>query len=276
MREETVGDAPQKEQEDLLYGRNAVWALLESQPRRCLKVWLAKGTRDPFRSRILDRCRETGIPLQELDGKGLERMLPGKVHQGVAARTAGVELLELQEVLARIPPAPEPVLVVVLDHLEDPHNAGAIVRSAEAVGALAVLLPLRRGALPTGAMVKASTGAALRLPLGRIGNVGQDLRLLQEAGLWVVGLEAQGERSLFETPLSPRMALVVGSEGKGLGRTTLQGCDEVLHIPMRGESGSLNGSVAAALGLYEWFRSVTPVSTFPAGSEGAVRQKRGV
>ena len=256
MKEEPKRPREEDEPEDLLYGRNPVWALLESQPRRCLKVWLAKGTREPLRGRLTDRCRSEGIPLQEVDSKALERMLPGRVHQGVAARTTGAELLEISQVLDLLPPPPAPALVVVLDHLEDPHNAGAILRTAEAVGAGGAFLPLRRGALPTGAMVKASVGAALRLPLGRLGNVGQDLRLLQEAGFWVVGLEAQGSLSLFEAKLPERMALVVGSEGKGLGRTTVQRCDEVLRIPMKGDSGSLNGSVAAALGLYEWFRLV--------------------
>ena len=183
MKEEPKRPREEDEPEDLLYGRNPVWALLESQPRRCLKVWLAKGTREPFRGRLTDRCRSEGIPLQEVDSKALERMLPGRVHQGVAARTTGAELLEISQVLDLLPPPPAPALVVVLDHLEDPHNAGAILRTAEAVGAGGAFLPLRRGALPTGAMVKASVGAALRLPLGRLGNVGQDLRLLQEAGL---------------------------------------------------------------------------------------------
>ncbi len=139
--------------------------------------------------------------------------------------------------------------MLLCDHLQDPHNLGAVIRSAEAAGASAVMIPKRGGALPTGTVVKTSAGAALRLPIAKTGNISQTIRLLQEANFWVVGLSMEAEETLFKEDMPPRVVIVIGAEGEGLGQAVAKSCDELRHIPMAGKTGSLNASVAAALAL---------------------------
>ena len=152
-------------------------------------------------------------------------------------------------------PAEAPALIVVLDHVEDPHNLGAIVRSAEAAGAAAAVYSRRRSALPGGTVVKTSAGASLRLPMIPVVNVVRTLEQLQAAGFWIVGLEGRAEVSLWEDEVPARLALVVGAEGEGLSRLVSESCDQLLRVPIQGGVGSLNASVAAALGMFEWRRT---------------------
>ncbi|ACZ19084.1 RNA methyltransferase, TrmH family, group 3 [Thermanaerovibrio acidaminovorans DSM 6589] len=242
--------------DDLVYGRNPVMSLLEGGGD-CLKVLISRRRSDPVRERIVEICRARGIPFQEVDGKVLDRMVGTSSHQGVVARVSPVGILKLED-LYRLAGASDPVAafaLLVVDHVEDPHNLGAMIRTAEAAGFSAVLFPSRREALPTGVVVKASAGAALRVPLIMVGNVSQAIRRVKEdLGLWAVGLEAQGRASVFDERLPPRIALVVGSEGKGLSRVASAACDDILMIPMMGASGSLNVSVAAGIVMYQWYQ----------------------
>ena len=175
-------------------------------------------------------------------------------HQGVVAYMAPMKLWEAEELIQMLPKAPEPAMVILCDHLQDPHNLGAVIRSAEAAGASAVLIPKRGGVLPTGTVVKTSAGAALRLPVAKTGNISQTIRLLQEANFWVVGLSMDAEETLFKEDMPPRLTIVIGAEGAGLGQAVAKSCDELRYIPMAGKTGSLNASVAAALAL-EYTRS---------------------
>ena len=154
-----------------------------------------------------------------------------------------------------LPQPPTPVMLLLCDHLQDPHNLGAVIRTAEAAGAFAVLVPKRGGALPTGTVVKTSAGAALRMPLVKIGNVQSTIRVLQEAGFWVIGLDMAGRETLFKADMAPRTVFVIGAEGEGLGNAAAKACDDLRFIPMKGASGSLNASVAASLAMFEWVRS---------------------
>lgn len=242
--------------EELCWGRNPVLSLLETASDRCMKVLLAKTVQGHIRARISELCKASGVPLHIVEAAAIDRLAPGERHQGLAACVTSIKLWKTEELLRSLPPAPEPSMLLLCDHIQDPHNLGAVIRTAEAAGADAVLFPKRGGALPTGAVVKSSAGAALRLPLTLTGNVSQTIKLLQEAGFWVVGLSAEAEETLFKTDMPPRTAFVIGSEGEGLGRVVAQNCDELRRIPMRGGTGSLNASVAAGLAMFEWVRSV--------------------
>ncbi len=239
---------------DLCFGRHPVLDLLRADPKRCLKLYLSRSAEEPFRQRVIAMAKGGGIPVQHVEMSFLDRLAPLSVHQGVIARVAPVTLLDFWKFVEGIPPSPEPLLVVLLDHVKDPQNLGAIVRTAEACGAAGLLLPKRRAALPTGSVAKASAGAVFRVPIVSIVNVARAIGDLQELGLFSVGLDAAGERSLFAGALPERLLLVVGEES-GLSRLAKERCDEIRKIPMRGKGESLNVSVAASIGMYEWFRA---------------------
>lgn len=249
---------PQKsggENEEICWGRNPVLSLLENSPERCMKVLLSKTAQGRIKARVSELCRQARVPLLTVDSAAIDRLAPGEKNQGIAAYMTSTKLWEAEILLRELPGAPQPAMVLLCDHIQDPHNLGAIIRTAEAAGASAVLFPKRGGALPTGTVIKASAGAALRMPLALTGNISQTIRLLQETGFWVVGLAMEAEETLFKSDLPPRTAFVIGSEGEGLGRIVAKNCDELRRIPMRGKAGSLNASVAAALALFEWGRS---------------------
>lgn len=243
--------------DDLCWGRNPVFSLLEGSPERCMKVLVSKSAQPHIRARLKDLCASANIVLMTAEPAAIERLVGrGENHQGVVAYIAPVKLWETEELISSLPSAPDPVLLLLCDHLQDPHNLGAVIRSAEAAGASGVLIPKRGGALPTGTVLKTSAGAALRLPIAKTGNITQTIKILQEANFWVVGLSMDAEETLFKEDLPPRTAIVVGSEGEGLGRLAAKSCDELRRIPMKGETGSLNASIAAALAMFEWRRSL--------------------
>lgn len=241
--------------EDICWGRNPVLALLEGSPERCAKVLLAKNIQPHIKAKVQDLCRAANVVFQLVDAPVLDRATGRENHQGVAAYMSQTELMDAEVLIASLPAAPAPQMVILCDHIQDPHNLGAVIRSAEAAGASAVLIPKRGGCLPTGTVVKTSAGAALRLPIAKTGNVSQTIRLLQEANFWVVGLAMEGSESLFKQDMPPRLAIVVGAEGEGLGSAVSKNCDELRRIPMKGSTGSLNASVAAALAMFEWART---------------------
>lgn len=241
--------------DDLCWGRGPVLSLLEEMPRRALKVFISKSAQRSFADRVLSMCRENGVTAVMSDQRALDSMTDGENHQGIAAAVAPAQTLQLSDALALLPRAPEPALALLFDHVQDPHNVGAMIRTAEAVGATFAALPTRRGALPTGVVAKTSAGASLRLPIAAVGNTADAVRRAQDAGLWCVGLEASSERTIYEAGLPERTLLVIGAEDKGLSRTTANACDEVLSIPLRGSVGSLNASIAMAVASFEWLRT---------------------
>jgi 23S rRNA (guanosine2251-2'-O)-methyltransferase len=240
--------------EDYCWGRNGVISLLEESPAHCLKVMISKTMQGSASGKIVELCRVAHVPYVFTSMRALDSMLDGENHQGVAAMLTQSELLSLESAMGLLPPPPEPALVVMLDHIQDPHNLGAIIRSSEAASASFIALPRRRGSLPTGTVVKTSAGASLRFPLASVGNVANAVRDIQDGGLWAVGLDAEAPGTIYDTPLPKRCLLVVGSEGSGLGRTTQKACDETLRIPIRGGTGSLNASIALSITMFEWSR----------------------
>jgi len=242
--------------EDICWGRNPVISLLENNPDRCVKVLTAKNIQPHIRGKIQSLCRSANVTLQTVDNAALDRLTDKENHQGVAAYIAAMKLWEADELISGLPPAPEPVMILLCDHIQDPHNLGAVIRSAEAAGASAVMIPKRGGCPPTGTVVKTSAGAALRIPVAKVGNISQTIRVLQDAGFWAVGLDMNGKETLFKADMPSRLVLVIGAEGEGLGTAVSKSCDDLRSIPMCGTAGSLNASVAAALGMFEWTRSL--------------------
>ena len=229
--------------------------LVRGNPSRCTRLLIANNVRPPFLDELTDAARAGRVVYQMVAPEALDKLCPGERHQGVACRLTDVKPVELEPFLRGLP-KDRPALVVVLDHIEDPHNLGAIVRSAEAAGAAAVAYSRRRSALPGGTVAKTSAGASLRLPMIAVVNIVRTIEQLQAFDFWTIGLEGRAEASLWDDALPARLALVVGAEGEGLSRLVGQTCDQLLRIPTReGGVGSLNASVAAALGIFEWRRS---------------------
>jgi 23S rRNA (guanosine2251-2'-O)-methyltransferase len=238
--------------DDVCWGRQPVLDLVRTSPGRCTKLVIANNVRPPFLDELVDAARAGRVVYQMAAPEALDALCLGARHQGVACRVTEAKLLELEPFLEELP-RDRPALVVVLDHIEDPHNLGAIARSAEAAGGTALVFPKRRSALPGGTVVKVSAGAALRVPMIPVVNVTRGVEQLKEAGFWAVGLDGGAEISLWEeSSFQARTALVVGSEDEGISRLVGKSCDQLLRVPIRGVTGSLNASVAAALGMFEW------------------------
>jgi len=241
--------------DDVCWGRQPVLDLIKTSPGRCTKLIIANNVRPPFLDELTDAARRGRVVYQMIAPEALDKLCGGARHQGVACRITEAKLLELESFLKGVPEN-KPTLIVVLDHIEDPHNLGSVVRSAEAAGAAAVVFPKRRSALPGGTVVKVSAGAAMRVPMIQVVNVARCLALLKAAGFWTVGLDKEAGNSLWkESTLQARTALVVGAEDEGLSRLVRENCDQLIRIPVRGVVGSLNAGVAAALGMFEWSRA---------------------
>ena len=259
-------------QSDYCWGRNPVLSLLTDDPSKCMKVLLARTAKGSSVDRITDICRAAGIPYTLVEKRVLDSMTDGGNHQGAVASMSPVALLELGEAL-ELAPRDRPAMAVIMDHVEDPRNMGAMIRSAEAAGAVFAAFPLRRGALPAGTVAKTSAGASLRLPLAAIGNVGNAVRDIKEAGFWVIGLNERAPGTIYDSPLPEKCAFVVGSEATGISRTAAGACDEMMSIPTKAGSGSLNASVALSVCMFEWSRVNRSKNIRSEGNERAREKK---
>ncbi len=236
---------------ELIAGINAVDGLLDASPESIFRVWL-----NPSSNRLValqSRLSSHGIAIEECDSRGLEQRLPGVRHQGVIAEFRPRPPLgegELQDLVGN---AERPV-VLVLDGVHDPHNLGACMRSAAAAGALAVVVPKNRAAGLTPVARRASAGASEHIPLVVVTNLARSLRGLQEQGLWLVGLAGEADSTLYDAHLDGPLALILGSEERGLRRLSREACDQLVRIPMAGVMESLNVSVSAGIALFETLR----------------------
>ena len=232
----------------LIAGRNAVTEAIRSG--RALEYLLvAKGTGGSARG-IIALARQHGVPVKELPRKTLDEKLPGINHQGVAALCSAGSYADLQALIDRAKAAPGGGLLLVLDKIEDPHNLGAILRTAEASGASGVIIPKRGGVGLTATAVKVASGAAAYLPVARVSNLAAACDTLKENGFWLYGADMDGE-DLRRVQMSGPVALVIGSEGFGISRLLKERCDFLIKIPMFGQINSLNASVAAGILLYK-------------------------
>jgi 23S rRNA (guanosine2251-2'-O)-methyltransferase len=232
-----------------IQGFHAVREALAASPRRIRKIVLAEGKSDPRAQEIVSLARAHGIPIYREPRERLGRF--GGQHQGVVAELTGFEWKELGELLDQ---APKPEFFLALDQLEDPRNLGAVVRAADGAGVHGIVVPERRTAPPGEAAASASAGALFHAPLARVGNLADALILLKERGLWIVGLAVEAPNPWYSFDFTSPVAIVVGSEGKGLRPRVEAQCDAVVSLPQRGRVTSLNVSVAAGIVLYEVVR----------------------
>jgi 23S rRNA (guanosine2251-2'-O)-methyltransferase len=231
----------------VLVGINPVGeALRAGRPMERLLV--AKGAGGPRVQEIIDLARKSSTPVRFEDRSALDRLAGTPAHQGVVALGAAQKYAELEDV------APRARLLVVLDGVEDPHNLGAVIRTAHAAGADAVVIPERRAAGLTDVVAKAAAGALEYLPVVRTGNVNRALEKLKEHGFWIYGLDERGEQDYDKTDFGSPSVIVLGGEGKGLHELVKRHCDLLVRIPVSGKVSSLNVSVAAGVVLFEWRR----------------------
>jgi 23S rRNA (guanosine2251-2'-O)-methyltransferase len=242
-----------------VYGVNPVRELLRAGGEGPSELWLAEGgDRGRAFAELARLARERGAKVREAPRPRLDRLAGTDRHQGVVAVVADYAYHDLDHLLAAARAAGEPPLLVVLDGIEDPHNLGAVIRSAHALGAHGVVIPKDRAAGITAAVVKASAGAVEHCPVARVTNLSQALTELKEAGVWTVATDAGAADSLADVDLAAPTAIVIGSEGSGVRPLVRRTCDRTARVPMKGKVGSLNASAAAAIALYEAARQRNP------------------
>jgi len=238
---------------DTIYGVHAVRVMLERHPERVHGVRIAQQRDDPRVRAIDELARRHQRPVQRVDARALKQLLGDVAHQGVAADIAPLPPWTEDELLVALQNVSAPLLLA-LDGVQDPHNLGACLRSADACGALAVIVPRDRAAQVTPTVRKVAVGAAETTPVVAVTNLVRTLKLLKQAGLWVAGADAAGDKSAHQADLTGPVVLVLGAEGTGLRLLTRQTCDFLVRLPQLGAVESLNVSVAAGMLLYEAVR----------------------
>lgn len=238
---------------ETIYGLHAVRAMLARNPERVITVRLADSRDDPRVKEIESLARQNGRTVQRIDARALKQTLGDVAHQGVVADIESLPPWTEDDLIAALETAHDPLLLV-LDGVQDPHNLGACLRTADACGALAVVVPKDRAAQLNATARKVAVGAAESTPVVAVTNLARALKLLKEAGLWVVGADADGPQLAHEADLKGGTALVLGAEGSGLRQLTRQNCDFIVRLPLLGTVESLNVSVAAGMLLYEAVR----------------------
>ncbi len=243
----------QEEADGIIEGRNAVIeALRAGTPLD--KVYIAKGETDAALGHIAAKARAAGAAVVDCDRRKLDAMSVTHAHQGVIAVAAVRAYADVSDILRAAEEKGEAPLIVVCDELSDPHNLGAVIRTAECAGAHGVIIPKRRSAGLTAVVAKTSAGAVSHVPVARVPNLTACLKELKEQGVWVYGTAADARETIYQADLRGPAAIVIGSEGTGMGRLVAETCDVKLSIPMKGKLNSLNASAAAAILLYEAVR----------------------
>ena len=241
------------EADGVIEGRNAVIEALRAG-ERIDKIYILKGETDKTLGHIASKARAAGIVVVDADKRKLDNMSRTHAHQGVIALAAVREYVSVESILESAAAKGEKPLLVICDEISDPHNLGAILRTAECVGAHGVIIPKRRSAGLTAIVGKTSAGAVSYMPVARVANLPATLEELKKKGVWVYGTAAEGTTSLYDADLKGPAAIVIGSEGSGMGRLVREKCDFLVSIPMKGHISSLNASAAAAILLYEAVR----------------------
>ena len=243
----------ESENDGVIEGRNAVVEALRAGVN-IDKIYIMKGETDSILGHIASTAREKGIVVVDADRHKLDGMSRTHSHQGVIALAAVREYVSVDDILNIAKEKGENPLIVVCDELTDPHNLGAVIRTADAAGAHGVIIPKRRSAGLTAIVAKTSAGAVAHVPVARVANLTSTLKELKEQGVWVFGTAAEGTTELYKADLKGPAAIVIGSEGEGMGRLVTENCDFTVSIPMFGKINSLNASAAAAVLLYEAVR----------------------
>lgn len=235
--------------EDMVAGRNAVMEALKGS-RSVNKLMIANGSTEGSIKEIIAVAKDKGVNIQYWDRSKLDSIARGIRHQGVLAQVAPVQYAELEDILQVAKDRNEPPFIVLLDELEDPHNLGAILRTADAAGVHGVLIPKYRSCPLSATVAKTSAGAVEHVPVARVGNLVQTIKKLKQEGLWVAAADMDG-KDYYDTDLTGPLLLIIGSEGQGVGRLVKEQCDFVVRIPMVGKINSLNASVAGSILMYE-------------------------
>ena len=243
--------------EEFIGGKNPVMEALKAG-REINKVWIAEGSQKGQMQQVIHLAKEAGVLVQFVPKKKVDQLLEGQ-HQGVVASVAAYQYAEVDDMLALAKSRQEDPFILILDELEDPHNLGSIMRTADAIGVHGIIIPKRRAVGLTATVAKASTGAIEHVPVARVTNLARTIEDLKEQGLWIAGTDAKGSEDYRRFDGTMPLGLVIGSEGKGMGRLIREKCDFLLHLPMVGHVTSLNASVAASILMYEIHRKRHPL-----------------
>lgn len=238
----------------MIYGIHAVQALLERDPQRFLEVFVMKGREDRRLMPLIAELEQMGIVIQVANRQWLDEKVEGAVHQGIIARVREGHQYQENDLPALLENLEQPPFLLILDGVTDPHNLGACLRSADAAGVHAVIVPRDRSAQLNATAKKVACGAAETVPLIRVTNLARTMRFLQEQNVWIVGTAGEADHNLYQSKMTGPMALVMGAEGDGMRRLTREHCDELISIPMAGSVSSLNVSVATGICLFEAVR----------------------
>jgi len=250
-REQGRPEGEEGRESDLIYGRQAVLAALQSK-HALNRIWITPRLRynDRFHT-LLVEAKARGTVIDEVDIQRIHHITDGALHQGVAAQVAPYEYADFHELIQQAKQTTASPLLIVADGITDPHNLGAMIRSAEALGAQGLIIPQRRAVSITSTVVKVATGALEHFPVSRVVNLNRALEDLKEAGFWIYGTDGEAPQPLHKVDLTGAIVLVMGSEGEGLSLLTKQRCDGLVSIPLKGHTPSLNASVATGIALYE-------------------------
>jgi predicted rRNA methylase len=240
-----------------IYGLHAVRAALKYDASQVVEVWLEPHRRDSKMQRLVETLSGLSVPLHRVTRRALDEMVGGEPHQGVVISYIGPEPQGADDLDSFLDGLDEPPLLLILDQVQDPHNLGACLRSADAAGVDAVIAPRDRAVGLTATVHKVASGAARTMPFFQVTNLARVLRELRDRGIWLVGAAGEAERSVYELDLTGPLGIVMGAEETGLRRLTREHCDELVRIPMRGHVESLNVSVATGVLLFEALRQRT-------------------
>lgn len=242
---------------NMIYGIHAIKAVLANDPIRIIEAFVLKGRKDERLMPVLEELINCGVSIQETSRKTLDDKAKGASHQGIIARVKPVKSLnesDLDDILDQVENEASAPLFLVLDEVTDPHNLGACLRSADAAGVRAVIVPKDKSAQLNATASKVACGAAEVMPLVRVTNLARTMRHMQERGVWFVGTAGEADHALYQSKLTGSLAIVMGAEGDGMRRLTRETCDELVSIPMAGSVSSLNVSVATGICLFEAVR----------------------
>ncbi len=251
---EALPSHPETEDSDLIYGRYPVLAALENQ-QQLNRIWITSRLRyDPRFHSLIQQAKENGSVIDEVEPKRLDQITQQANHQGIAAQVAPYAYKDLGELIVEAKSVSEAPVIVVADSITDPHNLGAIIRTAEAIGAQGLVIPQRRAVGITSSVMKVAAGALETFSVARVVNLSRALEELKDTGFWIYGTASTGSQPLHTVQFTGPIVLVVGAEGEGLSLLTQRCCDVLVSIPLVGNTPSLNASVAAGMALYEIYR----------------------
>ena len=239
--------------DDIVYGRNAVLELLKSD-RDINKIYIEKGEKHGSINEIISKAKEARIVIAEVEKSKLDFMTKEN-HQGVIASVPPFNYCEVEDILDFAKQKNEDPFIVILDGIEDPHNLGAIIRTAETAGVHGIIIPKRRSASVNSTVSKVSTGATTYMKIARVNNLNDTIKKLKNNGLWIIGTDGEAEKYYYEQDFSGSIAIIIGSEGFGMSKLVKDNSDILVKIPMKGKITSLNASVSAGIIMYEVVRS---------------------